>query len=480
MFNKRYTLQHKSLNMGPTASKKSEKSQAPESSQSRHHSYSKPKDNSAVDLEDDETVPTRPPMRTTWSTVSENKDLSKIYRSTTRHGEASDVPRSHHSERSKAPQASTSEIPSVNNREPSIYPTSEYSGKTRYPEPGDNERTILQGMVHKTAFQTKAESPRQPSQASQYSPPSQALPKSGMVGLTQYENNTMIQRTYPKTERPPNTTFKSKAPPSVKNIYTNPQDEWMASRQSLYSSLRGRDLDEQKQWVTKTLALTKSCPDSFSWNRAASGYHCKGEHHFITDELIAENKGGVYLIGGDLESERWGPYYASNKETKGLLWYAGPVPRPEGATAWIGETDGEGKRWLRDNWVEEKREGKSWHLSRFGEGVGNVRWSSRGRSESQGRELTKMLGSASLSSGRVGGENSDSNSWFGVGPMAGSRYYPSVRPLGTGMRDPRLASTYDPNDLRRPPTRQRSQHQEFFDDDDERDSLDFLPRQSRR
>ncbi|KUJ19437.1 uncharacterized protein LY89DRAFT_545211, partial [Mollisia scopiformis] len=96
---------------------------------------------------------------------------------------------------------------------------------------------------------------------------------------------------------------------SVKSVYTNPKDEKMASRQPMIEDMHGPEKKEQEEWAAKTLRLTGACPDAFSWRRVKGGYHCKGEHHFVTDDLMAENKGGVYLIGGDLETERWGPYY---------------------------------------------------------------------------------------------------------------------------------------------------------------------------
>jgi hypothetical protein len=92
----------------------------------------------------------------------------------------------------------------------------------------------------------------------------------------------------------------------------------------------------------------KACPDAFEWTRIDDGYHCKGTHHLITDELLAEGKQGVFLIGGDIMEERWGPYYESNEKIKGLFWYAGPEPRPRESTPYIGETDKAGKAWLNN------------------------------------------------------------------------------------------------------------------------------------
>lgn len=77
--------------MGPTdkASKIPEKSQAPQSSQSRPSSHARARRDSAVDSGDGEPPSARPSMRTA---SSESKDGTKTYRSTTRHGEASRAP----------------------------------------------------------------------------------------------------------------------------------------------------------------------------------------------------------------------------------------------------------------------------------------------------------------------------------------------------------------------------------------------------
>lgn len=469
--------------MSPTdkASKRPEKSQAPESSRSHLSSHARARRGSAVDLDDEDSVQTRQPTR---NSSSEYRDVPKPYRSTTRHGEASNVPRSHRPEKSKAPQSTTPEAPTPNIRIASTYPTIESLGRIRYYEPESEERSVRQDTAHKDGFHTVAESSRQPSQSSRYSQSSQnvesskfsqSAPKSGMVGLTQYENNSMMQKTYPKTSNPTETTFRSRAPPSVKSVSNNPEDERMASRQSMYTSLRGRDLDEQKKWVSKTLAMNEVCPASYGWVRMDEGYKCKGGHHLITDELIAENKGGIYVT---VVGERWGPYYASNENTKGLFWYAGPKPRPIAAGEWIGETDGDGRRWLKENWVEERRGMGIWHPSRFGGIRTGAEWASGGRPGIQGRSLSDILGGTSLGSGRI--RSGYPNPIFGTGSMAGSRYNPVA--LGIGSRDPRLASIYDPSASRRPPTRpdQRSQRHDYFADDESDNLESILRRQNRR
>ncbi|CZR61338.1 uncharacterized protein PAC_11234 [Phialocephala subalpina] len=184
----------------------------------------------------------------------------------------------------------------------------------------------------------KALSEQCSSQSKQTSKPqkssSKANSKPGMIGLTQYENHSLIPATYPAITKPPSPSLstKSRAPPTVKSIFTFPGDAEMGARQTIINTLSPDERQEQEKRAMNHLRLTAACPDSFTWKSIDEGYHCNGEHHLITNEVLAEGKGGVFLIGGDLESKRWGPYYASNGETEGLLWYAGPETRHGAAT----------------------------------------------------------------------------------------------------------------------------------------------------
>ncbi|KAF8847327.1 hypothetical protein BDZ45DRAFT_560441, partial [Acephala macrosclerotiorum] len=110
---------------------------------------------------------------------------------------------------------------------------------------------------------------------------------------------------------------RSRAPTAVKSIFKNARDAEMGARQTMINTLSLDERKEQEKWAMNHLKLTVACPDAFTWKRIDKGYHCNGEHHLITDEILAEGKGGVFLIGGDLEEERWGPYYASNEKTEG-------------------------------------------------------------------------------------------------------------------------------------------------------------------
>ncbi|KAE8454296.1 hypothetical protein EG329_005221 [Mollisiaceae sp. DMI_Dod_QoI] len=287
---------------------------------------------------------TRPNQGSMSAPPEEPDQEERSYRATARHNEASKVPRTHRAEKSH-------------------FLIPDKTERTKLQLFGENDRTYVEGMVPKTGFQTQAvklssrrdQSARadqsfRPGQISRTGSTSRPNQKSGLIGLTEYENEEMIQKTYPNVTNMKKTTLpsgrKSMALSGLKSLYTTEQDRTMASRQTMINSMAPSEREEQELWATQTLRHTGVCPDSFTWNRISDGYHCNGEHHLITDELLAEGTGGVYLIGGDLETERWGPYYPSNPETPTLLWYAGPEPMPSAATEYIGEADEQGKEWL--------------------------------------------------------------------------------------------------------------------------------------
>jgi len=57
--------------------------------------------------------------------------------------------------------------------------------------------------------------------------------------------------------------------------------------------------------------------------RIEGGYRCKGKHHMVTDELLAEGKGGCYVcFEGRKENPDWeGPFY-SREEMLAVGWIA--------------------------------------------------------------------------------------------------------------------------------------------------------------
>ncbi|KAG9232630.1 hypothetical protein BJ875DRAFT_345895, partial [Amylocarpus encephaloides] len=68
---------------------------------------------------------------------------------------------------------------------------------------------------------------------------------------------------------------------------------------------------EQEQWAQQRLSLASACVSGFAWGRVGNGYRCCGENHYITDQLLAEGRGGFYTrADGVGKSERWsGPLY---------------------------------------------------------------------------------------------------------------------------------------------------------------------------
>ena len=69
----------------------------------------------------------------------------------------------------------------------------------------------------------------------------------------------------------------------------------MAARQTQIESMAPRERAEQEQWAQAQLAQNAgTCVAGFSWSRIEGGYRCRGGAHMVTDELLAEGKGGYY------------------------------------------------------------------------------------------------------------------------------------------------------------------------------------------
>jgi hypothetical protein len=77
----------------------------------------------------------------------------------------------------------------------------------------------------------------------------------------------------------------------------------------------------QNVWAQEIIKGTGVCPQDFGWERVEPyGYQCLGKHHLITDELLAQGRGGLWLVpagkAGKMDT-RWGPYYPDpQKETR--------------------------------------------------------------------------------------------------------------------------------------------------------------------
>ncbi|KAM3066875.1 hypothetical protein ACMFMF_009926 [Clarireedia jacksonii] len=94
----------------------------------------------------------------------------------------------------------------------------------------------------------------------------------------------------------PSTT--SRAPPGQKSVLQSQNDAAMASRQTKYTELDTTQRKEQDDWAATIAQRTGACPHGFQWVRddTVNGYICAPGNHVITDELVAEGKGGCYII----------------------------------------------------------------------------------------------------------------------------------------------------------------------------------------
>ena len=134
------------------------------------------------------------------------------------------------------------------------------------------------------------------------------------------------------------TSFRSMAPLNVRSVLKSPEDVGMAARQTQFQSLTPQDQARQDQWARTQLAINGACPEKYAWLRRDEGYQCEGGHHFISDELLAEGKGGIWHLRNSAHTRsdnRIGPYY-EDPRSPGDWKYAGPQPRPGHAWECIG------------------------------------------------------------------------------------------------------------------------------------------------
>jgi hypothetical protein len=135
----------------------------------------------------------------------------------------------------------------------------------------------------------------------------------GLVPKSQYEalyGASSRKYTYLATSRTP---VRFMAPPTARSILVTPEGISMAARQTQYKSLAPSEQARQELWAQSKVKITGSCPEGFDWERIDDAYHCHGGHHLISDELLAEGKGGVYLLlDSRYTHDRLGPYYESS------------------------------------------------------------------------------------------------------------------------------------------------------------------------
>jgi hypothetical protein len=191
---------------------------------------------------------------------------------------------------------------------------------TRNATIGNMKRTYIEGMVTPSEFARGG---------------NEKTVVRGMIPKSEYDRNK--QQSYPA-----HTNLTSSAPPGLRSIFTNPDDFKMASRQTRIESMSGAERKEQDEWAQSMVKKTAVCPEGFTWSRRTQGYQCRGKHHFITDDLLAEGKGGLYnLIDPDDTSYRAGPYYPNPTDPSEFI-YSGPLPKAPPFAADFLDADGRG------------------------------------------------------------------------------------------------------------------------------------------
>lgn len=150
------------------------------------------------------------------------------------------------------------------------------------------------------------------------------------------ENRTPV--TLPQVSaQPQNANSTIRLPETIRTHFKNATDVRMAARQTLLTTLSSRDQKEQHDWAKEFIARVAPCVEGFKWKRIDGGYQCKGGHHLISDDLLAEGKGGFWSLPSKRDTNyRWGPYY-SEKHLPDLFFYSGPDPIPYGAPLYCGE-----------------------------------------------------------------------------------------------------------------------------------------------
>jgi hypothetical protein len=129
--------------------------------------------------------------------------------------------------------------------------------------------------------------------------------------------------------------FKSKAPPTARTILTTPEDVKMASRQTRIENMAPEDRKTQEKWAQSMIKRAGVCPENYAWRRRPGGYQCEGRGHGITDELLAEGKGGIMALSTRQWEIKDGPYYQDpNNPARwirydGAARFRGATPEPE-------------------------------------------------------------------------------------------------------------------------------------------------------
>jgi len=114
-----------------------------------------------------------------------------------------------------------------------------------------------------------------------------AKPASSLREQTRNDPRSSLNPSSSGTKIPTGTIFKTEF------------DVKMASRQTRIESMAPKEREKQEQWAQSHLReVDTKCPAGYNWVRIPGGYQCKPYRflgvHKVTDELIAEGKGGFY------------------------------------------------------------------------------------------------------------------------------------------------------------------------------------------
>jgi hypothetical protein len=83
------------------------------------------------------------------------------------------------------------------------------------------------------------------------------------------------------------------------SVLHSTHDQEMASRQIHIDNLLPVERQKQEAWVQIQIQqMGGPCAAGYDWYRVQGGYRCNGGRHMVTDELLAEGKGGCYSSDG--------------------------------------------------------------------------------------------------------------------------------------------------------------------------------------